>query len=152
VEQPVISEPIKASPPPSVGKTWNFRMLARFAPAKAPVAPITQETPRPAPTPGAEKAKAGMWQLLLRRITFRRRVVKVRGVQTELALERVSPIRNDLSDADLEVIPRMDAKKRESNPFQGRAQARRVKEAKEEKNAEAAYVPMCGAMVVKPTD
>ena len=92
-----------------------------------------------------------MWELLLRRMTFRRRMVKVRGVQTELALERVSPVRNDLSDADLEVIPRMDTRKRESNPFRSGARARRVKEAKEEIDTALPMVPL-GAMAAKPTD
>jgi hypothetical protein len=108
--------------------------------------------PLPASSPAVVKAKEDVWGVLLRRITFRRRAVKVRGVQTELALEKVSVIRNDLSDADLEVVPRMEAKKIGSNPFRGGRGARRAKEAKEETNAEPALVPLHGAPAGKPTD
>jgi hypothetical protein len=149
--------PTHTTPEPQKSVTtriWNFwRQAAPKAKSEIPPPPppLRQEPAIEPPTPAATKAKAGIWRLLLQRITFRRRVVKVRGIQTELALERVAVIRNDLSDADLEVIPRMDAKKRESNPFRGSAKARRAKQAEEARNAPA-YAQLCEAGAGKPTD
>jgi hypothetical protein len=152
--QPVGSPLDKLSGPIKAGATrvWNFwkRATPKSEVVQAP--PRLAEPSAPPPTPAAVEAKAGIWRLLLQRITFRRRVVKVRGVQTELALERVAVIRNDLSDADLEVIPRMDAKKRESNPFRSSAKAWRVKQTEEERKAAPAFAPLCAATEAQPTE
>jgi len=82
-------------------------------PAPAPQ-PIEESKPKIelAPPESAKKeTKAGVWRLLLNRMLRKRRVDMGKSVQTELALERVSVIRNDLSDYDLEVRPKVVQKK-----------------------------------------
>jgi hypothetical protein len=97
---------------------------------KDSASPATVEIPTaPAPMPTARRdSKAGIWRLLLERITGKRRVTKVTSVQTELALDRVAPLRNDLSDDDLEV--RQPRAPKGFNPF-ATAQARRATLAEE---------------------
>lgn|GEM_PF-5531023 len=107
---------------------------AATPPIIAPPAPTRVDRSAPAPEgPSASASRKSVWGLLLRKLTFCRPPVKVRTVQTELALERVAVVRNDLSDDDLEVRPSKAAKER--NPFKTGAKSRRMKEAKEEEEA-----------------
>ncbi len=125
------------------------KALAVETPQEAAAAPAPVRVDRSAPVSANESAAAmsasreSVWRLLLRKLTFRRPPVKVRTVQTELALERVAVVRNDLSDDDLEVRPRKAVKER--NPFKAGAKSRRTREAKEEKAAAPAPEPELAA-------
>ena len=54
-------------------------------------------------------------------------------MRPELALERVAVMRNDLSDDDLVIQPRMEARKKDANPFARGEKAGRAKKAEEVK-------------------
>ncbi len=85
------------------------------ASAKAPVTePVMRPTPPPAP-----KLKLSAWMQKVNPLAYlpareADKPVKARAVQTELSLERVKVMRNDLNDTDLEVIPARTAGKPET--------------------------------------
>jgi hypothetical protein len=86
----------------------------------APVVPVEPTQPVVSQSPFAEKAKTykkpcardtwkravGFCKVLIQRFVFGRKGRLVRGltVQTELALEKVTVMRNDLNEDDLEVV------------------------------------------------
>jgi hypothetical protein len=98
-------------PPPSAAEPRaDARVEAKQQPALASATPA-----RPAAAPAKKRAPIGGWlnklnplkHLPARTATAKRaKSQAVRPpVQTEMSLERVKVVRNDLSDADLEIIP-----------------------------------------------
>jgi hypothetical protein len=114
-------------------ESWAATITAAAAASEA--SPVEKETPAVGASARLDRTtdRPGVWRLFLQKLMFRRPPVKVKSVQTELALDRVAVVRNDLSDDDLEVRPRKTAKGR--NPFKTAAEAksRRTRAAKEEK-------------------
>lgn len=125
--------------------SWSAPIaLAEPSPEMAEMAEMT-ETPEPpsagneqkdhpvAPRPFAPSprpAREPWWSRLVRKFSFRRPPPRLAGVQTELALERVAVVRNDLSDDDLEVRLRKVPTGR--NPFKGvAAKSARASKARE---------------------
>jgi hypothetical protein len=81
-------------------------------------APVSEPVMRPTPPP-ASKPKLSAWIQKVNPLAYlpsreADKPVKARAVQTELSLERVKVMRNDLNDTDLEVIPARTAGKPET--------------------------------------
>jgi len=112
------------------------------APAVQPVAPAIEPVNNSQPENPAQKAKApskGIYRSWLERIKSRVYVKPQRAsaprvpkapVQTELSLDKVQVVRNDLSDTDLEIVPaRRDASRiastRVSKPVSAEVEASR---------------------------
>ena len=65
---------------------------------------ITKELPGLAPQPSIAPSKRRGWFSFLRLRWFRTTATRRDLVQTELSLEKVQPLRNDLADADLRLV------------------------------------------------
>jgi len=102
-------------------------------PAKQPKPAASPEQPKASPENGSSQVaaslpkqsvqKIGWFASLLKRFRFSRRSQKVSArpaVQTELSLDRVRVVRNDLNEADLEVVTIKRSEKAEGPPARSR--------------------------------
>ena len=99
------------------GGAMQKRCVAQPSTASAK-APVAEPVMRPTPPP-ASKPKLSAWMQKVNPLAYlpsreADKPVKARAVQTELSLERVKVMRNDLNDTDLEVIPARTAGKPET--------------------------------------
>jgi hypothetical protein len=122
-DRAVASAKAGASKPPvaSAPKQELFTQSAQQPPAHAPARDFTR-APAQAPKPVAHfPSPPGLWDRLsgpVRRWVANRKASPFQGptVQTELALDKVLVVRNDLSEDDLEVVAVGKSKKVKSPP------------------------------------